>query len=67
LGAVFGTDEHYAGTTLEPVGDGEYLVTDRWSSQADYETFLERNAARYEALARAGARLYASERRLGPT
>src|SRR5215204_1420509 len=48
----FGTDEHYAGTTLEPVGDGEYLVTDRWSSQADYETFLERNAARYEALAR---------------
>ena len=62
----FGTDEHYAGTTLEAVGEGEYLVTDHWSSRADYEAFLERNAARYEALSRAGARLYVSERRLPP-
>ena len=63
----FRIDEHYAGTTLEPVADGEYLVTDHWSSRADYEAFLERNAARYEALSRAGARLYLTERRLPPT
>jgi heme-degrading monooxygenase HmoA len=60
----FRADAHYAGTTLEPVGEGEYLVTDHWSSRADFEAFLERNAARYEALSRAGARLYVSERRL---
>ena len=63
----FGTDEHYVETTLERVGEGEYVVTDHWRSRADYERFLEHNAARYEALSRAAARLYESERRPPPT
>ena len=63
----FREDEHYVETTLERTGEGEYLVTDHWDSRAAYERFLERNAARYETLSRAGARLYASERRLPPT
>ena len=63
----FREDEHYVETTLERIGDGEYLVTDHWRSRADYECFLERNAGRYEALSRAGARLYVSEKRLPPT
>ena len=63
----FGTDENYVETTLERVVEGEYLVTDQWRSRAGYERFLERNAARYEALSRAAARLYESERRLPPT
>jgi hypothetical protein len=60
----FRTDPAYVETTLERIGDGEYLLTDRWRSRADYDRFLERNAARYEELSRAGARLYVSERRL---
>jgi hypothetical protein len=63
----FRSDPDYVETTLERIGDGEYVVTDRWRSRAHYERFLERNAARYEALSRANARLYASERRLPPT
>jgi heme-degrading monooxygenase HmoA len=60
----FRTDAGYVETTLERTGDSEYLVTDHWRSRADYERFLARNAARYEALSQANARLYLSERRL---
>jgi hypothetical protein len=63
----FRADESYVETTLERVGEGEYLVTDHWRTRAHYEDFLERNAARYEALSRACAHLYQSERRLPPT
>ena len=63
----FRDDEHYVETTLERVAEGEYVVRDHWRSRAHYEHFLERNAARYEALSRATARLYTSERRLPPT
>jgi heme-degrading monooxygenase HmoA len=61
---LFRAGEGYVGTTLERTGEGEYLVADRWRSRADYERFLERNAARYEELSRANERLYVSERRL---
>jgi heme-degrading monooxygenase HmoA len=60
----FRTGEGYVETTLERTGDSEYLVTDHWRSRADYEDFLARNAARYEALSQANARLYLTERRL---
>ena len=63
----FREDVEYVETTLERLAEGVYLVTDRWTSQAAYERFLERNAARYEALSRACERLYVSERRLPPT
>ena len=63
----FRNDPAYLETTLERTGEGEYLVTDHWRTRADYERFLERNAARYAELSRAGERLYASERRLPPT
>ncbi len=55
------------GDRPERTAEGEYLVTDRWRSRADYERFLERNAARYEAMSEASSRLYVSERRLPPT
>jgi hypothetical protein len=58
----FRSDPHYVETTLERTGAGEYLVTDHWRSCASYERFLERNAARYEAMSQANARLYVSER-----
>ena len=64
---LFRIDPDYVETTLERAGDGEYVVTDHWRSRADYERFLEHNAARYEALSRAAARLYESERRPPPT
>jgi hypothetical protein len=63
----FRTDNAYVGTTLDRVGEGEYLVTDHWRSRERYESFLERNAARYEALSRANSRLYVSESRPPPT
>jgi hypothetical protein len=63
----FRSDEDYVETTLERVREGEYLVRDHWRTRASYERFLEDNAARYEALSRATARLYVSERRLPPT
>jgi hypothetical protein len=63
----FRSDPAYIETTLERTGDGEYLVTDHWRTRGDYERFLERNAARYEELSRAGERIYASERRLPAT
>jgi len=63
----FRTDGRYIETTLERIADGEYLVTDHWRTRADYDDFLERNAARYDALSRAGSRLYVTERRLPPT
>jgi hypothetical protein len=65
--SFFRSDEGYVETTLERVGEGEYRVTDHWRTRAHYEDFLERNAARYEALSRACERLYLSERRLPPT
>ena len=63
----FRTDDAYVETTLDRVGAGEYVVTDHWRSREHYERFLERNAARYQALSQANSRLYASERRLPPT
>jgi hypothetical protein len=63
----FRSDASYVETTLERTGEGEYLVTDHWRSRADYERFLERNRARYDALSDANSRLYVSERRLPPT
>ena len=63
----FRTDGAYLETTLERTSAGAYRVTDRWRSRADYERFLEHNAARYGALSRAHERLYLSERRLPPT
>ena len=63
----FRADDNYVETTLERAGEGEYVVTDHWRSRAHYEDFLERYAARYEALSRASARMYESERRLPPT
>jgi heme-degrading monooxygenase HmoA len=60
----FRTGAGYVGTTLERTGESEYLVTDHWRSRADYEEFLARNAARYEAMSEANARLYVTERRL---
>ena len=63
----FRSDPAYLETTLERTGEGEYLVTDHWRTRADYERFLERNAARYAELSAAGERLYVSERRLPPT
>jgi heme-degrading monooxygenase HmoA len=61
---LFRAGDGYLGTTLERIGGAEYLVVDRWRSRADYERFLERHAARYEAMSRAHERLYVSERRL---
>ena len=61
---LFRTGDGYLGTTLERSGDGSYFVVDRWRSQADYERFLAGNAARYEAMSQANARLYVGERRL---
>jgi hypothetical protein len=63
----FGSDVAYVETTLERTGGGAYLVTDHWRSQADYERFLDRNRARYDAMSDANSRLYLSERRLPPT
>jgi heme-degrading monooxygenase HmoA len=60
----FRTDPAYIETTLERTATREYVVTDHWRSRGDYDRFLERNAARYAELSRAGARLYVSERRL---
>jgi heme-degrading monooxygenase HmoA len=60
----FRTGAGYVETTLERTGEGRYLVTDHWRSRADYERFLARNAARYEAMSQANSRLYESERRL---
>jgi heme-degrading monooxygenase HmoA len=63
----FRTGDGYVETTLERRGEGEYLVADHWRSRASYERFLARNAARYEALSSANARLYLDERRLTST
>jgi hypothetical protein len=63
----FRTDDAYVETTLEPVGEGRYVVTDHWRSRAHYERFLERNAERYEELSLSSSRLYTAERRLPPT
>jgi heme-degrading monooxygenase HmoA len=54
----------YVETTLARTAESEYLVTDHWRSRADYQRFLARNAARYDAMSQANARLYLSERRL---
>jgi heme-degrading monooxygenase HmoA len=54
----------YVETTLERTAESEYLVTDHWRSRVDYERFLARNAARYDAMSKANSRLYLTERRL---
>jgi heme-degrading monooxygenase HmoA len=60
----FRTGAGYVETTLERTGESDYLVTDHWRSRADYESFLARHAARYEAMSKANSRLYLTERRL---
>jgi hypothetical protein len=63
----FRGDAAYVGTTLERTAEGEYLVTDQWRARADYDAFLERNAAEYARRSKRHAGLYVSERRLPPT
>jgi len=55
----------YLGTELYRAGDGRWLTIDRWRSRADWDAFLARHRAEYDATDRACAALTAEERDLG--
>lgn len=55
----------YLGTELLRAPDGRWLTIDRWRSRADWDAFLARHRAEYEAMDRACAALTAGEWDLG--
>ena len=66
-GRLFRGNPGYVSTTLmkDVAGGGRYMVADRWTSNATYESFKQARAAEYRELSERGARLYAEETEVG--
>lgn len=64
---LFRLSEHYKGTELlKKSGDNNiYLTIDTWSSQRDYELFINKHAEEYNAIDNIGDGLTGSENKLG--
>lgn len=58
--------EDYLGHELMKEADGKtYLLTDKWMSKEDYESFLSANKADYDALNEKSKGLYDAEESIG--
>jgi heme-degrading monooxygenase HmoA len=64
---LFGAADGYLGTDLyrSAERDGEYLVVDRWSTDAAYRAFLDEHRAEYARRGAEAAALYRREVALG--
>lgn len=62
---LFARGEGYRGTELLRGEDGAYLTFDFWRSRADFDAFLARHRADYEALDRVAEGWTRAEERLG--
>ncbi len=62
---LFRRGSGYLGTELLRAPDGRWLTIDRWRSRADWDAFLAKHRAEYDATDRACAALTAEEWDLG--